>query len=145
MAHKSLKNYLEFTSSPEMAKAVFEQICGNQKDGFSKIYDNPEDYFNASVGISGFIYYKDTCKFAYENRDEILDLIDNICKEMGVNIFELVSGFGVFRNDGFSDEDQQDLTLYMRGKECENVTIPNVMAWLAVEHIAHDVEIFKQH
>ena len=47
----------------ELFRAVIEQIGGD----WPEIYKYAEDYQNASGGISGFIYYCDTEKFARDN------------------------------------------------------------------------------
>ncbi len=48
----------------------------------------------------------------------------------------LVSNFGVYNREGLPNEDREDLYRYLRGEECLDGGMPNLMAWFAAEEVA---------
>ena len=64
----------------KLAKAVFRQL-GNWQD----IWDYPENYRNASGGVSGFIYYNDTHRFTANNIETIFAAISDWDEMTGVS------------------------------------------------------------
>ena len=97
----------------------------------------------ADAGFTGFTYYSDTHKFAMKNRKLIVELLEETASDMGEDVVKMVSGFGVFRNPGFDNEDRKELYKYLGGGRCEQSTITNVMAWFALEEVARYVVDYK--
>jgi hypothetical protein len=99
----------------------------------------------ANGGIGSFIYYNDTHKFAMRYRKLIIKLLQESADQMGQEIVEMVSGFGVFRdrvNGGstMDSEDRMELYKYIGGGKCEQSIITNLMAWFALEEVCRMFE-----
>lgn len=116
-----------------LQNAILKQI-GISKKEFKA---NVRDYRNAQNGIPGFTYYSDTHKFAMKQQNAIVELLEEQAEDLGEDVIEMVSNFGIFRNDKISKEDKKDLYNYLGGnKKITQGPITNVMAWFAVEHLA---------
>ena len=70
------------------------------------------------------------------NRKQIIELLEQQAEELGEEVVEMVSNFGVFRNSKMDNEDRKDLYKYLGGGRPEQGTITNVMAWYAAEEVA---------
>ena len=99
--------------------------------------DSINDVNNHGIngGFSGFIYYTDTHKFAMKYRKTIIELLINDSKQFGEEIIEMVSHFGIFRNNPIDSEDKMELYKYIGMGKCEQSTITNLMAWYAAETV----------
>ena len=76
---KTKKEFLENCQHRELAEAVLKQMGEDWKE---LIY-RPEEFRDASTGISGFIYYSDTCKFAKDNLLLIINALNEFEHEIG--------------------------------------------------------------
>ena len=102
---------------------------------------NLEDYQNAQNGISGFIYYNQTHDFSMKNQKLIIELLEELADDQGVDIIEMVSNFGIFRRDPITKEDKKDLYNFLGGnKKISSGPITNVLAWLCVETLAMELD-----
>lgn len=123
----------------QLQKAVLNQIGVTAKE--FKQYAS--DYRDASAGISGFIYYSDTHKFAVDNQSLIVELLEELADEQGVDVVEMVSSFGVFRGEMDKDE-KKDLYKFLGGNknldDYKTNSVLNVLAWLCVEQLAFEME-----
>jgi len=123
----------------KLQKAVLTQIGVTKKE----FQNNVSDYRDASAGILGFTHYSDTHKFALKNQKLINELLNEMAEQMGVEILEMVKGFGVFRGEMDKDE-LKDLYRFLGEQrnaekyECYNVL--NVLAWLCVEQLAFELD-----
>lgn len=93
-------------------------------------------------GFHGFIYYRDTKKFAYKHRKAIIEMLERDAEAIygkDDDIVQMVSQFGWFKGeDGEStmdNDDRMDLYCYLAGYQCKEVRIPNLMAWYAAETV----------
>ena len=86
-------------------------------------------------GFSGFIYYADTHKFAMRYRRKIVELLEEDAKQLGKDVVEVVSNFGVFRRSPMDSDDRKDLYKYLGGGRPEQGALTNVMAWYAAETV----------
>jgi len=86
-------------------------------------------------GFSGFVYCSDTHAFAMRYRKLIVKLLEEQASDMGLEVVEMVSGFGVFRSSKMDNEDKKDLYKYLGGGRPSQGTITNVMAWFAAEEV----------
>ena len=93
----------------QLFKAVIRQV-GSWKD----VYERPEDHRDASAGVSGFIYYTDTEKFAKRNIENILKCLTDFESEIGEPL----------------------------KKDIDNLL--NWYAWFALEHIVDKVMCYKE-
>lgn len=91
-------------------------------------------------GFSGFIYYSETHAFAMRYRKLIVKLLEQQADEIGEEVTEMVSHFGVFRNSPIDNDDRKDLYKYLGGGRPEQGTITNVMAWFAAEEVCRMFE-----
>lgn len=77
---KTKREFLEeYSSTPELAKKVFNQMNVPWAD----LKKYPSDYRDAGAGVSGFIYYTDTVKFAKKNLILIMDALREFEQEIG--------------------------------------------------------------
>lgn len=117
-----------------LQNAILKQI-GISKKEFKA---NVSDYYNASNGISGFTYYSDTHKFAMKQQNAIVELLEEQADQLGEDVINMVSNFGIFRRDKINKQDKKDLYNYLCGnKKVTQGPITNVLAWFAVEHLAY--------
>ena len=86
-------------------------------------------------GFSGFVYYSDTHAFAMRYRKDIIMLLEEEAEMIGEEVVEMVSNFGVFRNNKMDNDDRKDLYRYLGGGRCEQSQITNLMAWFAAEEV----------
>ena len=63
--------FLSDCQHPELSKIVLNQI-----DDDETVFEYPNDFRDASAGVSGFIYYTDTVKFAKKNIYLILQAVN---------------------------------------------------------------------
>jgi len=130
MSNKTIKQVK--AENPQFAKlinAVIRQLGG---------VDYLEDIRNygMSGGFTGFIYYSETVKFAHANRHQIVELLEYSADQLGEDIVNMVSNFGIFRKNPMDSEDKKDLYRFLSGVKCKETTIPNIMAWFAAEEVA---------
>jgi hypothetical protein len=99
--------------------------------------DSVEDVNNHGIdgGFNGFIYYVDTHKFAMEHRKTIIKMLEQSADDLGEDVVEMISGFGVFRNAPMDADGKKDLYRYLGGGRCEQNPITNLMSWYAAEEI----------
>ena len=123
----------------KLMNAVLKQIGVTKKEFTS----NVTDYQNASNGVSGFIYYTDTHKFALKNQSLINNLLDEMADDQGQEVVEMVKEFGVFRN-GMNKDELKDLYKFLGGNkninDYETNSVLNVLAWLCVEQLAFELD-----
>ena len=76
-----MKKYqlLKLVSNEDLTRKVLTQIGAS----FWEIWEHPENYANASGGVSGFIYYNDTEKFADKNMSLIFESLYDFEEEIG--------------------------------------------------------------
>jgi hypothetical protein len=121
-------NYPEFT---KIINAVISQV--------SEV-EILQDVMNhgANCGYGGITYYSDTVKFAENkaNRKQIISMLEMQANYLGVEVVEMFSGFGTFRNNPMDNEDKRDLYRYLSETKCQSYTIPNLMCWYACEEVA---------
>jgi len=84
-------------------------------------------------GFGGWIYYVDTMKFYNRNRTAIIEMAVDQAEELGIDMLEMIQGFGVFRNNPIS---KHDIAKALYGKSDSATTVQNVMAWYAAEEVA---------
>jgi len=73
------EQYLNYTTYRELSIKVMEQIGDDDH-----LFTYPEDYRDASGGVSGFIYYTDTVKFAKDNIFLIQKALNDFESECGL-------------------------------------------------------------
>jgi hypothetical protein len=123
----------------KLQNSVIEQIGISLKE----FKNNVSDYQNAQNGIPGFTHYTDTHKFALKNQSLIIELLNELADDQGVEVVEMVKGFGVFRN-GMDKDELTDLYKFLgeqkNADKYETFSVLNVMAWLCVEHLAFEFD-----
>lgn len=91
-------------------------------------------------GYNGFIWYTETHAFAMRYRKLILKLLEQQAYELDEEVVEMVSNFGVFRNNPMDNDDRKDLYRYLGGGRPEQGQITNLMAWFAAEEVCRMFE-----
>lgn len=76
---KTLKDYLKTSRNSELAQVVLEQMGLD----FQEVIERPYDFRDASVGVSGFIYYSETTQFAEKNLLTIINALNEFETEIG--------------------------------------------------------------
>ena len=85
-------------------------------------------------GVSGFIDYADTHKFAMRYRKHIIQLLESDVFGMAEKIVPMVAYFRAFKGKMDSDE-RKDLYKYLGGGKPDRGFLTNVMAWYAAETV----------
>jgi hypothetical protein len=106
-----------------------------QFGGFSEFKAAAPDVTRNGIdgGFGGWIYYVDTVRFYNRNRTAIIEMAIDQAEEFGIDMLEMIQGFGVFRNDPIS---KQDIAKALYGKSDDATTVQNVMAWYVAEEVA---------
>lgn len=121
----------------KLKNAVLNQLGVTEKE--MKKYAS--DYMNAENGLSGFIYYSETFKFTAKNHKLIVELLEELADDQGIEVVEMVKGFGVFRNNPMDNSELKTLYTILSGnKPKESDTVTNVLAWLCVEQLAFELD-----
>ena len=121
----------------KLQKAVLKQLGVSLKEFKANI----SDYRNCLNGVSGFISYNETHAFAIKNQSLIIELVEEMADDQGVDIINMVLGFGVFKNHAADKQDKKDLYNFLGGnKKTEQGTITNVLAWLCVEQLCFELD-----
>lgn len=117
----------------ELKKAILKQIGVTEKEFKANI----SDYYDASCGISGFIYYDETHNFAMKNRELINELITDFSDDLGMDPYELITSFNILK-DNLDKEDKKEIHGYLSGFDCEIYPgqVTNAIAWFCVENLA---------
>ncbi len=84
-------------------------------------------------GFGGWIYYTDTLKFYNRNREAIIEMAIGQAEEIGIDMLEMIQGFGVFRNDPIP---KRNIAKALYGKNDDATVVQNVMAWYVAEEVA---------
>lgn len=121
----------------DLEKAILAQIDGC--DYLTE--DNAHELQNciqggADCGISGFIYYADTCAFYDANREEILYQMIKEAQEFGYNsAAEMISKFNCLRN--WLDTGEVEEQLFTGA---EDDLLKNALSWAVLESFAFSME-----
>lgn len=121
----------------ELEIAILEQI---DKNGFLT-EDNAIELQTcirggADAGITGFIYYEDTCRFYDENRSLILLELIQEAKDYGYNsVANMAASFRCLR-DYYTERVIEEQLLTAN----EDVSVKNALAWAALEAFAFSME-----
>jgi hypothetical protein len=91
-----------------------------------------DDCTVASSGVSGFVYYNDTCEFFATHRKDIIDLLSSQAEEIGDSKIDFVAGFGCLKHHDFSD-DEIGQVVYGGSTEYQEGPLQNAIAWFALE------------
>jgi hypothetical protein len=134
---KSKREFLKEVSSQKLANAVINQIGLP----FKELLQYANDYRDASGGVSGFIYYVDTHKFAIKNRKEIVKLLEEYSDSLGENVIDFVKEFQCLELD---KEDLKELYKFLGGAKVEQSSITNALAWFALETIIYELINYKE-
>ena len=90
----------------------------------------------ANCGFSGFCTSDETIAFFKANRQDIVNHMENYAAEVGIDIFSMVQGFGVFRNCTPPTAGEIGKALWGCVYREEFITLYNVFAWYALEEVA---------
>jgi hypothetical protein len=128
-------NYLKAKTNVnnKLKKAVIDQLDTNS---LISVYNN-----GAACGYNGFTYYAETIKFYQDNKKLILNMIHEQHLDIGYDsMCHMISSFNCLKPYKTSD-----VELYLLGYDKDNNSIPNALAWYALEEIARDyVENYRE-
>tara|TARA_B100000579_G_C22753038_1_gene814997 strand:+ start:664 stop:1089 length:426 start_codon:yes stop_codon:yes gene_type:complete len=133
--------------SNKLEKNVRNQL-GFKAWNDKELHDTLKDVRNhgADGGFSGFIYCKDTCKFARDNMEEILESIKEDASGMGEDPLIFVQNFNCFGTTNTISTleiasiiyDKPDLATLNDGMDKQ---VLNALAWYALEETARFYEL----
>lgn len=120
----------------KLKNAILKQIGVTEKEFKNEI----ESYYNASNGISGFIYYYDTHEFAIKNQKLIINLLANEYHDTGIEPYDFVKSFYPLK-DSLDEQDLKDLNTYLSGSKIglEQGQLTNAISWFCVESLAMEL------
>lgn len=98
-----------------------------------------EDIVNhgADAGFPGFTYYSDTEPFWKRNRKEITALVMSMAQDLGEQPAEMVAKFNCLKIEPSEFEAMQDVYSALgNGQPSDDSTVPNALAWFALEEVA---------
>jgi hypothetical protein len=121
----------------ELKNAILKQIGISE----AEFKENILDYFDARNGVSGFIYYNDTHRFAMKNQVLINEYLEDYADELGMTPFELIISFRTLK-DNLGKDDLKDIHGYLSGFNCDlkQGAITNVLAWFCLEALAFELD-----
>lgn len=92
--------------NPKLVRAVVSQM-----GGWANFAQSAEDVASHGIdgGFSGFICYSETHYFAIKNRTTIVELLEETAAQLGEDVVQMVSNFGVFRTHDMDVDDKRDL------------------------------------
>ena len=132
--------------STKLEKNVRNQL-GFESWNDKELHETYEDVRNngASGGFGGFIYYKDTCKFARDNMKEIVESIKDDVNGMGEDPLIFIQNFNCFGNDTISTMEIASI-IYDRPDQATlndgtDTQVLNALAWYALEETARQYEL----
>ena len=103
-----------------LAFIVDQQTGGDLAEKASDICN-----YGASGGVSGFIYYAETCKFYQDYKETIWDLLYDTAESMGESVLQMIANFGGAKDVGSGDQ------------------LENLLAWFALEEAARYVSEYE--
>lgn len=119
----------------ELKKAIIKQLNCEEEEVENVLFDVAN--LGANSGFSGFIYYDDTINFYLKNRKNINEYAENTAKEMGENLFEMISNFNCIKGEYSIPEIAK--ALYETKNE-EYINIYNALSWFVLEGLAIEKE-----
>ena len=117
----------------KLIHAVARQIGGLKE---LKNYASNICNYGADGGFNGFIYYTDTVAFTKKNHALIIELLNSVSDDMGVNSLELLNGFNCFK--GMNEHEIFDGLMNPRSDD--RTTIYNGLAWFALEEVSRFID-----
>ena len=114
MKTPTMKKVIAETCFNDSQASLFRAVMRQRGADWSDVWEYPMDYRDASGGVSGFIYYTETEKFAKRNFMKIVTVLHDFEEELGEPL----------------------------GKDVSNRL--NWYAWFALEHIINKVMCYKE-
>ena len=111
-----------------LIRATIRQ-CGGWAD-FQEIAKDVANH-GADGGFSGFIYYVETEAFFKRNREDILQMAQEMASDLGQPVLDLIAGFNCLG----CEADDVAKAIYGTKKQDE-FHVKNALAWYALEEVA---------
>ena len=146
LSTKGLADYLKENSgfNEQTINNIFEQqgfAHDNEQLNFEELQElsfklSDCASYGANTGIfSAFIYYDDTTSFYKQNRNDIVNHLENMAEEFGEDVITMVKNFGSFRNDS-DPPTSQEIGRALYDPNDDNTILHNVFAWYALEEVS---------
>lgn len=111
---ETMSKVINTTCYEDYEKKLFRAVMRQMSASWDEIWEYPEDYRNASVGIGGFVYYSETEPFAKRNMVEIMQCLNDLEQDLGEPLKK------------------------------DNDNLLNWLAWFALEHIIDKIMGYKE-
>lgn len=142
----TLASFIEASHlNPSLIRAVVRQL-----GGWESFCQSAPDIASHGIdgGFCGFTYNVDTEAFAKRHHKLIASLASEQASEFGTGIFEMIRGFGCFRNwpDNEKPSDEEIGTALYAGRDADGTSgMLNALAWYAGEEVCRSyVDITEQ-
>lgn len=121
----------------KLQEKVISQLGFDELDEDCKTTLQDIAHHGISGGFGGFIYYSETVDFFNDNKDLILEQLEEMAFALGEDTFTMVSKFNCLSG--------QELTALEVVEAIYNDTddstqVRNALAWFAAEEVAHQLE-----
>jgi hypothetical protein len=111
----------------------------NTPDEFKQLSENFQDCseYGAGNGFTGFTYDNETTAFFLENRQDIINHMEQTAAGSGTDIISMVQNFGVFHRSEKPTLSEVGTALWDTSQTWEELTsLYNVFAWYALEEVS---------
>lgn len=142
----TLASFIEASHlNPSLIRAVVRQL-----GGWESFCQSAPDIAQHGIdgGFCGFTYNVDTEAFAKRHHKLIASLASEQAAEFGTGIFEMIRGFGCFRNwpDNEKPSDEEIGIALYAGRDADGTSgMLNALAWYAGEEVCRSyVDITEQ-
>lgn len=92
--------------------------------------------YGADQGFPGFTNYSDTCAFYARHQGRIVEMVEELARDLGQSPTEMVGGFKCLQDVEATDQEIGQ-TLYGT-KRKHDTHVANALAWFALEQVAFD-------
>lgn len=126
----------------ELQQRVIEQLGYDELDKDSA--QNLKDITNYGIdaGFTGFIYYSETCAFFDDNKNLILEALEDEACQLGEDMLTMISHFNCLTDNNRKPQyTQTEIMNAIYNVDDENETqIKNALAWYAAETVAYQLD-----
>lgn len=129
------------TNLTELQQKVIEQLGYDElnKEAAQTLKDMAN--YGIDGGFTGFIYYSETCKFFDDNKDLILEALENLACELGDDMLSMITHFNCLTDNQHKPlYTQTEVMNAIYNEDDENeTTIKNALAWAVAEQVAWEL------
>lgn len=131
------------TQLTDLQQKVIKQLGYDELD--TDAAQTLKDMANYGIdgGFTGFIYYSETCKFFDDNKNLILESLENLAWELGEDMLNMITHFNCLMDNRTHEPlyTQTEIMNAIYNENDENETIiKNALSWAVAEQVAWELE-----